>query len=113
MIDGRVALSQGTTVNFTASSQNVYKSNEGRIALLANGDQNLAVRHSALLMYYRPFIANNLDFAWQFIRNNDGTYQIQNDFNGYYVGYDQNTDHVLIVPPSDTRIVRNWRVSVV
>ena len=114
MIDNRVRLSQGTTVNFTVSSQNVYKSSQGHTALLANGDQNLAVRHTGLYMYYNVFVANNLDWAWQFIKNDDGTYQIYNDYGGgYYVGYDSSRDHILIVRPSDTRIVKNWRVNMV
>ena len=113
MKDTKVRLQEGTNVKFTASSGGVYKSSQNRIALFAHGDSGLAVRHSGLYMYYNSFEANNYDWAWFFIMNGDGSFEIYNEYGGgHYVGYDSNVDHVLIVRPDDPRRVRNWRVSI-
>lgn len=86
----------------------VYNNKVNRIAL-KNVNNGTFVRHAGYVMHCHPFAANNFDFAWFFMRNTDGTYKIYNDFaGGFYVGYDNNSDVVLIVPPNDPRII-SWK----
>lgn len=99
-----ISLNSGNEIKVDIYDNNeVYNNNIGRIGLLQNGDKNLSVRHTNFHLYTHPFTANNLDFAWYLIKAGDGVH-IYNDYDGgYYIGYDNATDSVLIVKPNDER----------
>lgn len=111
---GRIRLNSGSQVNLLKYyGGEVYNAAEGRVGLFQDGDSGRAIRHTGYNMYAHPFAANNYDWAWQFIYES-GTYAyLFNDYgDGWYVGYDNDSDSVLIVPPGDGRIVR-WGVSII
>ena len=89
------------------SRADVYNANSGRVALLENGDRNLAVRHMGFVLYTHRFEANNFDFSWQLVKAEDGI-QLFNDYGGgHCVGYDKSRDVLLLVRPGDPRKV-SW-----
>jgi hypothetical protein len=88
----------------------VYNSKKNRVAL-QDSKTGRYVRHAGYVMWMHGFSANNFDFAWHLISQNDGSVMIYNDFGGgTWVGYDPNADNkkgqVLIVSSNDPRIKR-------
>ena len=106
-VDGdKITLNKGIEMSLSIGNfPDVYLSSKRRIALLQDGQKTRSIRHSGYVMWTHNFEPNNLDFAWYLEKNEQGV-KIFNDFAaGYYVGYDSSTDRVLIVPPSDKRVV--------
>jgi hypothetical protein len=117
--DGRTWKVDGTTIRLQKGEElfmaistrpDIFNRNAGRIALFQNNNPNLAVRHAGFTMYVNPFLPQNFDFAWKFIKTESGI-QIYNDYGGgWFVGYDSPSDTVLIVPRNDRRII-TWRIT--
>lgn len=105
-----VRLNSGTTQSlYIYAGADVYNRTSNRVALFnSNGS---AIRHFSFIMYFNSFAGNNYDFAWNFVKQSDGTYRIGNDYSGggYWVGYDSSSDSVLICATGDARIC-NWVV---
>jgi hypothetical protein len=110
--DRRIRLTQGTNIEVDfVSRPDVFKNNEGRVALFVDGNPSTAIRHSGFTLFANPFLSNNFDFAWLPIRSGSNTVTLYNDFGGGYVlGYDTPSDSLLIVRPGDSRAI-NWIVS--
>ena len=109
--NNQIRLNTGTSieVNFVARPD-VFNSGRSRIGLFINGDPSRAIRHSGLVIFATPFIANNYDFAWYPIRSDSNSVVFFNDFNnGMLLGYEPSNDTMLLVPKGDPRIVK-WRV---
>jgi hypothetical protein len=111
-VDGEtLRLQKGQELSLGISTRpDIFNRAQGRIALFQNNNPNFAVRHAGFTMYLTPFLANNYDFAWKFIKTGTGI-QIYNDYGGgWFVGYDSSSDTILIVPRNDRRIV-SWSIT--
>lgn len=87
--------------------RDAYKANQNFVALMAVNNGRY-VRHTGFVMYTHPFVSNNFDWTWRLDNRGDGTVDIFNDYGGgCYVGYDSNSDVVLIVSRTDPRRV-SW-----
>lgn len=106
--NGNLRLKRGSPMKISIQDHpNIYRNKDGRIGLLQDGNTNLAIRHSNFNMYTNTLATGNMDFSWYLIKTGDAV-RIFNDYSkGYYVGYDEPSDRILIVPPSDNRIV-SW-----
>jgi hypothetical protein len=110
--DNRIRLNQGTPIEVDLMARpDVFKSNEGRIALFVDGNPARAIRHFGLLLSISSFLPANYDFAWFPIRGANNTVVFYNDYGGgYVIGYDSASDGLLLVRASDSRAV-NWRIT--
>lgn len=88
----------------------VYGSSEGRIGL-ADVDTGRMVRHAWMWLHLSDFSANNYDFAWFPTPSGADDFVIYNDYRGgHYIGYDSQSDVVLITNTKSTNVV-SWRLS--
>lgn len=107
--NGVIRLNRGVDITFDIVRRNdLYKSNEGYIALKQSGTQNY-LRHSGLVSQLSPFTPNNGDFAWKLVPSGAG-FMLKNEFGimpwqwlGYgnasrssTLGYDANSDTILL-----------------
>lgn len=105
-----IHLNNGNKIEMTIYNNSAVYKNSDKFVGLKNILNNSFIRHASYNLHSNNFIPNNFDFAYKFIKQNDGTYKLYNDYDGgYYVGYDSRTDNVLIVPSNDNRIV-NWKM---
>ena len=86
-----------------ASPANIWHSG---IAINVNGTTSY-LRHTSFLMNAQAFVASNIDFAWYFYRQQDGSFYIQNEYYGEStLGVDWN-GRLRLTVPYDIRAV-NW-----
>jgi len=110
--DNSLRLNSGRAVevNLVARSD-VFKANQGRIALFVNNNASTAIRHSGLVIYSNPFVANNFDFAWYPLEAPNNTVFFYNDYNnGTFLGYDAASDRLLLVEKTDARRMA-WKIN--
>ena len=88
------------------SGGDVYDSQDGRVSLFQNDDSNLAVRHTGYWMYTQPFVSNNFDFAWRLAQSGGGIYMYNDYGGGWWAGYDQGKDQLILVASNDARIIK-------
>lgn len=108
---GALALYSGTPVVVRMNKEaNLYRTSETWITL-QDCQSDRFVRQSDYLLWdkdFGPDVGVAHDFAFMFYPQPDGSFRILNAHGGgYYVGYDQYQDRVMIVAPGDSRIV-NW-----
>ena len=80
-----------------------------------NSKPGTFIRHSYFVLHSTTFISNDFNFGWRFIKGNNNTYKISNDYNNtrnYAIGYDSTNDKVIIVPNNDTTYssATNWQI---
>ena len=104
----RIRLNTGTPIELsTYDDPSVYNNNINYVGL-RDSLTGTFIRHAGFNLHSNSFVANNYDFAWLFKYNQDDTFKVFNAYGGgYYIGYDADTDSVLIVPPNDPTII-NW-----
>ena len=104
----RIRLNTGTPIELsTYDDPSVYNNNINYVGL-RDSLTGTFIRHAGFNLHSNSFVANNYDFAWLFKYNEDDTFKLFNAYGGgYYIGYNADTDSVLIVPPNDPSII-NW-----
>lgn len=112
-VNGRLQMTAGKSIVFKLNKDaNQYQKDSNWVTLQDN-DTKKFIRHSGFVMWdvNEAVSSPEYDFAYRFYKQSDGTYILFNDYGGgYFVGYDQTTDRVLIVPPGDSRVI-SWTVA--
>lgn len=91
---GSLRLNTGTEVTWMAvKPADIFKSAEGWCAIQDQVSKKY-LRHCNGVLWESEYVAGDLDFAWIFYKQTDGTYQLFNPFgsNGNHLGYDEGTD---------------------
>jgi hypothetical protein len=109
----------GPMVLHVVEDPNVFGSRDQRTVMLCDhGSRDRCVRHSGYVMHAHPFQPHHWDFAWRlsWVKNSVGGAQYVTLWNpydgrlgGHFVGYDANSDSVLIVRANDPRVIV-WKV---
>lgn len=114
--DGRYVASDLTLTGSTRGTfafvdrSDVYGYADGYRAVYVNGlSPSSSLRHASLVCAVASFVAANLDFAWRKVSRGDGTWDIQNPYSNYYLGYDTSTNKLRIVAAGDSRRVA-WTI---
>lgn len=110
--DNTIRLNTGRSVEVNLVARpDVFRGNQGRIALFINNNPTTAIRHSGLIAFANPFLANNLDFAWYPLQAPNNSVFFYNDFNnGTFLGYDAASDRLVLVERTDPRRMA-WRIN--
>jgi len=100
--NGKVHLKQGNPINFQKYTGNdVYNAQSDNLAFFKDGNSSLSMRHTGFIIYLHPFTPNNFDFAWYLEPDGNG-FNIFNEYGGgTYLGYNPETDELMIVPPAN------------
>jgi hypothetical protein len=96
-------------VNFVVRPD-VFRANQGRVALFIDNNPSTAIRHTGLLVYANPFGPNSFDFAWYPIQGPNNTVFFYNDYGGgTFLGYDSR-DLLILVGANDSRRM-SWKIT--
>lgn len=108
---GILRLNTGAEISFDVySGSDVYNATN-RVALFVNGSNALSMRHKMSIVRADPFVANNYDFAWSIINNNNGTVDFHNPYSsGFFLGYDSAYDRLYIATAMDVKRI-SWKVA--
>ena len=110
----RIRLNSGTEMVLDINDDSrVHNSAVGYVGFI-DSDTKLSVRHANYSLKQSTFTNDNLDYAWKVIRQTPTgfTYRLHNDYlsesGGFYIGYDDGADEVLLVPATDSRRILSW-----
>lgn len=106
-----IRLNSGIPVEINIVARpDVFRANNGRVALFIDNNPAKAIRHSGMIVMATPFIGNNFDFAWYPVRGPGNTVFLYNDFNqGMFLGYEASSDTLIIIPQNDPRRI-SWMI---
>lgn len=118
--DGRVwkndvswmRLNKGSPSKFSIySDPSVINHNLLHFGLLQDGNLHTAVEHFYYNIRITPFRNGDINFPWCFMKSTTDTVYIWNPWNGgWFIGYDEKTDNLLIVQNKDPRKIA-WRMN--
>jgi hypothetical protein len=102
-----IRLDRGTEMKLAYyDGGDVYAHDQGRVALLQDDNMKLSVRHTGYWMYTHQFAANNFDFAWRLAESDGGIFMYNDYSGGWWAGYDQGKDQLILVASNDARIIK-------